>query len=423
MSAEDVWGAPLEGIRVVDLTTFLSGPFGTQMLADLGAEIVKVEPLSGDSSRSIPPHFVGDDSAYFLTNNRSKRSVSVDLKDPDGLAAVQRLIDTADIVVENFRPGVCARLGLDVAEIRSHRPELVWVSISGFGQDGPWRDKPAYDMIVQALSGVMSLTGEAEPGRPAVRLGIPAGDLVAGMFAAYGALAAYIRRLRTGQGAELDVSMLDSQLVMTSYQATYAMLSGVTPGPQGARHDSIPTYRSFRGGDDRELVVTANTERMWQGLCRVLEREELVEDQRFRTAGDRLAHREELWALLEEAFTARPAAEWVDRLEDAQVPCALIKTVPEAIDDARASGHAMVVELSDDDGHQIEVVGNPIRLRTSGGTESQPYGYPPRLGEDSLTVLREAGVPDETLAAMLERGALGVDRHPDELRPDVVRAE
>ncbi|RLV57130.1 CoA transferase [Aeromicrobium phragmitis] len=417
---EDVLAPPLDGIRVVDLTTFLSGPFGTQMLVDLGAEVIKVEPLAGDSSRSIPPHFVGDDSAYFLANNRSKRSVAIDLKDPDGLDAVRKLIATADVVVENFRPGVCERLGLDPKELRERQPELIWVSISGFGQVGPWKDKPAYDMIVQALSGVMSLTGEPEPGRPAVRLGIPAGDLVAGMFAAFGTLAAYIRRLRTGQGAQLDVSMLDSQLVMTSYQAVYAMLSSVTPGPQGARHDSIPTYRSFRGGDDREFVVTANTERMWQGLCRVIGRTELIEDARFATAGDRLAHRDELWPILEAAFAQRDAATWVELLEQERVPCALIKTVTEALDDARESGHDMVVELVDDEGHAVEVLGNPVRLVGSGDYEPQGYAYPPKLGEHSRELLREAGVADSTIDAMEQRGALGVrPRHPE----PVVRAE
>ncbi|MFD1860270.1 CoA transferase [Aeromicrobium camelliae] len=417
---EDLLTPPLDGIRVVDLTTFLSGPFGTQMLVDLGAEVIKVEPLAGDSSRSIPPHFVGEDSAYFLANNRSKRSVAIDLKDPDGLDAVRKLIAAADVVVENFRPGVCERLGLSPRELRAQRPDLIWVSISGFGQVGPWKDKPAYDMIVQALSGVMSLTGEPEPGRPAVRLGIPAGDLVAGMFAAFGTLAAYIRRLRTGKGAQLDVSMLDSQLVMTSYQAVYAMLSGVTPGPQGARHDSIPTYRSFRGGDDREFVVTANTERMWQGLCRVIGRPELIDDERFATPGGRLAHRDELWPVLEAAFTQKDAATWVQLLEQERVPCALIKTVTEALDDARESGHQMVVELTDDEGHAVEVVGNPVRLIGEQGYEPQEYAYPPKLGEHSRDLLREVGVTEAAITAMEERGVLGVrPPHPE----PVVRAE
>lgn len=400
----------LDGIRVVDLTTFLSGPFGTQMLADLGADVIKVESLHGDSSRAIPPHFIGDDSAYYLTNNRSKRSIAMNLKDAQARDALLRLIDTADIVIENFRPGVCKRLGIDPEALREQRPELIWVSISGFGQVGPWRDKPAYDMIVQALSGVMSLTGE--PGRPAVRLGIPAGDLVAGMFAAYGALGAYIRRLRTGAGAAIDVSMLDSQLAMTSYQAVYAMFSGIAPTPQGARHDSIPTYRSFVAGDGREFVVTANTERMWQGLARAIGREDLIDDARFVTAGARLQNRTSLWAILEPAFGERTAQEWVDALEEAQVPCAMIRTVPEAIEDARNAGRGMIVQLDDGYGHSVEVVGNPVRVGNAFDHEPQEYRYPPRLGADSKTVLAAAGVDSADIDAMVARGVVSIDRHP-----------
>ncbi len=401
-------GALLEGVRILDLTTFLSGPFGTQMLADAGADVIKVEPLQGDSSRSIPPHFVGEDSAYYLANNRTKRSIAIDAKDPEGLSAIRKLIETADIVIENFRPGVCQRLGLDPEEIRREHPELVWASISGFGQTGPWKDKPAYDMIVQALSGVMSLTGERDEDRPAVRLGIPAGDLVAGMFAAFGSLAAFIRRLRTGKGAHIDVSMLDGQLVMTSYQAVYAMLTGVTPGPQGAGHDSIPTYRSFRAGDGREFVITANTDRMWEGLCRVLGREDLITDARFLSAAERLRNKLDLWEILEAEFAKSDAATWVDRLEAERVPCGLIKTVTEALEDGRKAGREMVVKLDDSQGHSVEVVGNPVRLMESGEYETQSYSYPPKLGEHSEALLREVGIDEQSITRMYERGVIRV---------------
>jgi crotonobetainyl-CoA:carnitine CoA-transferase CaiB-like acyl-CoA transferase len=282
--AADARPAPLNGVRVVDLTTFLSGPFCTQILADLGAEIIKVEPFGGDSSRAIPPHFVGDDSAYYLGNNRSKRSIALDLKSPEGLRIARDLIARSDVVVENFRPGVCERLGLDVDALRAERPDLVWASISGFGQTGPWRDRPAYDMIVQALSGVMSLTGEV--GRAPVRAGVPIGDLVAGLYAAIGVLAGLAERGRgVAGGRTIDVSMLDCQLAMLSYQAVYAMHSGTTPAPQGRAHDSIPTYRAFTAGDGRALVVTANTERMWAGLCHVLGLSHLVDEPRFADGG------------------------------------------------------------------------------------------------------------------------------------------
>lgn len=374
---------PLAGYRVLDLTTFLSGPFCTQILADLGAEVVKLESPEGDSARAIPPHFVGEDSAYFLGINRNKRSIAIDLKSPAGLDLARRLIDQADVVVENFRPGVAAKIGLDPAAIHASNPRLIWAAISGFGQTGPWREKPAYDMIVQALSGVMSLTGE--PNRPAVRLGIPAGDLVAGMYAAIAINAALTDRERTGRGRVIDISMLDCQLAMLSYQSTYALVAGITPQPQGARHDSIPTYRSFKARDGRELVVTANTERMWRGLCSALALNELPDDPRFATAASRLEHKEELWPILEKAFLARDAADWIAPLTEQGVPVALIKTVPEALADARVGGRNMIVPLTRGDTH-IDVVGNPIKFFD--GIPPKPT-YPPALGEDAEKVLGE----------------------------------
>ena len=375
---------PLHGYKVLDLTTFLSGPFCTQVLADLGADVVKVESPKGDSSRHIPPHFVGEDSAYFLANNRNKRSLTVNLKTAEGLRVVRELTGRADVVVENYRPGVAKRLGLDPAEIRQAHPRLVWASISGFGQDGPWRDRPAYDMIVQALSGVMSLTGEK--GRPAVRLGIPAGDTVAGLYAAVAINAALADRERSGEGRYIDVAMLDCQLAMLSYQSAYALIGGVTPQQQGARHDSIPTYRSFCGGDGREFVVTANTERMWQQLCEVIGMGPLAEDARFADGNLRHENRKELWPILEEAFAGGDAADWVDRLVANGVPAALIKNVPEALDDARESGRGMITPMTNEDGEQIEVVGNPIHLD---GTRDDEAAYPPALGRHSVEVVRD----------------------------------
>lgn len=388
--------APLADYRILDLTTFLSGPFCTQILADLGAEVVKLEAPEGDSSRHIPPHFVGDDSAYFLGINRNKRSVALDLKQPEGLALARRLIGEADVVVENFRPGVTSRIGIDIKALTQANPRLIWASISGFGQTGPWADKPAYDMIVQALSGVMSLTGEV--GRPAVRLGIPAGDMVAGMYAAIAINAALADRERSGAGRVLDISMLDCQLAMLSYQSTYALVAGVTPQPQGARHDSIPTYRSFQARDGRELVVTANTERMWRGLCEGLDVSALIADPRFADANGRLVNREALWALLEAAFLRKDAVEWIGPLTLRGVPVALIKTVTEALQDARESGRGMVEHLNDPKGGGIDVVGNPIKFI---GAPAAASSYPPALGQDAVTVLADWLSLDESAVQAL----------------------
>ncbi|MCH4269509.1 MAG: CoA transferase [Brevundimonas sp.] len=386
----------------MDFTTFLSGPFATQILADLGAEVVKIEAPDGDMTRSIPPYMVGEDSAYFLSTNRGKRSLAVDMKTPEGKALVLDLIGKADVVVENYRPGVTARLGLDVVALRKANPSLIWASITGFGQEGPWRDKPAYDMIAQALSGVMSLTGES--GRPAVRLGIPGGDVIAGMYAVIAINAALAERERTGMGRTIDVAMLDSLLSMLAYQSAYALIGGVTPGPQGARHDSIPTYRSFMAGDGAELVVTANTEKMWAGLCDTVQRPELVRDARFATGKDRLRNKEALWSILEPLFLERSAADWVDRLERNDVPCAEIRSVPEALADARAGARSMIVNYSGPDGETVSLVGDPIKFV---GAPSPAAAYPPRLGVDSAYVLGGwLGMASDDIDALLERRVL-----------------
>ncbi|MER5184696.1 CoA transferase [Streptomyces sp. NPDC002896] len=387
---------PLEGLRIIDLTTFLSGPSATQLLGDLGADIIKVESLDGDSSRAIVGPTVRGDSAYFLANNRNKRSIAIDLKAPRGLAVLKRLIAGADVVVENFRPGVTTRLGIEPEAVVSCQPTLVWASISGFGQNGPLRDRPAYDMVVQALGGVMSLNGH--PGAPAARLGIPAGDVVAGLYAAIGILAAVQARHETGQGRVIDVSMLRGQLAMLSYQALYTYLKGVAPGPQGAAHDSIATYRSFKGGDGRELVVTANTPRMWEGLCRTLGVEELVRDERFVDAASRLRNKEELWAILEARFAERPASEWVDLLSEASVPVAPVKNVLEALADARTADDGSLVVVSDGE-VSFENVATPIRFVDTADVEP---AYPPALGGDTVDILLgEAGLSQSEVEELI----------------------
>ncbi|MDB5640816.1 MAG: hypothetical protein JWN07_133, partial [Hyphomicrobiales bacterium] len=318
-------GGPLSHLRVLDLTIFLSGPFATQMLGDLGAEVIKVEAPEGDMTRRLPPHFVDRESAYYLSINRNKSSLSLDLKTEQGRALLRRLALASDVVVENFRPGVLDRLGLSYDDIAKEKPAIVWCSISGFGQDGPYRDRPAYDMIVQAMSGGMSLTGE--PDGRSVRSGIPIGDLAAGMYAVTGMLAAIIESQRTGKGKWVDVAMLDCQVAMLTYQAAYYLASMEAPGRQGAGHDSIPTYRSFPCGDGRDVVITANTERMWRNLCGVLDLAHLAEDPRFAANDLRYQNRHELWTLLEQAFAKKPAAEWADALVRAEIPAAEVATL------------------------------------------------------------------------------------------------
>jgi crotonobetainyl-CoA:carnitine CoA-transferase CaiB-like acyl-CoA transferase len=393
---------PLEGIRVIDLTTFLSGPSATQLLGDMGAEVIKIESLDGDSSRAIAGPKLDGASAYYLSNNRNKRSIAIDLKSPRGLEVTKALIATADVVIENFRPGVTARLGLSPETVLAEHPSLVWGSISGFGQEGPLRDRPAYDMVVQALSGVMSLTGH--PGSPAARLGIPAGDVVAGLYAVIGILAALHARNETGAGRIVDVSMLRGQLSMLSYQALYTVINGVAPEPQGAAHDSIATYRSFRGGDGREFVVTANTPRMWESFCRVLGLDDLIVDDRFIDASGGLQNKLALWALLEERVAEKSAAEWVDLLTAAQVPVALVKNVLEAMHDARDADDGSLITVRNET-VEFENVATPIRFVDT--VEVAPT-YPPALGEDTHDILTAVlGLDEGTVAALVADGVVG----------------
>ena len=305
----------LSGVRVLDLSQVLSGPFCTQMLADLGADVIKVEGPQGDIARGMPPYYLGSDSVYYLAINRNKRSIVADMKTAEGLDVVRRLAVASDIVIENFRPGVCERLGLSAKALRIDKPALIWCSITGFGQDGPYRDKPAYDLIVQALSGGMSLTGERDG--VCVRAGIPIADLAAGMYAATAVLAALHRRTETGRGEYIDISMLDCQVAMLVYQAAFYLHSGNVPGRQGREHDSIATYGTFKAKDGMELVIAALNDHMWQSLCSVLGCQELLADARFASARDRAKNRDVLVPLIEQRFLARPADEWMQLLEQA----------------------------------------------------------------------------------------------------------
>jgi len=428
---------PLKGLRVLDLTQFLSGPYATMILGDLGAEVIKVEPPAGELSRTIPPHFIDGDSAYFLSTNRSKRSLVLDLKKADGVAVLRRLALECDVVVENFRPGVLERLGLSYTALAVLKPALIWCSISGFGQDGPYRDHPAYDMIVQALSGGMSMTGL--PDGPPVRAGIPIGDLSAGMYSVIGVLAALHECKETGRGRQVDIAMLDCQVSMLCYQAAYYLHSGAVPGRQGSAHDSIPTYRTFIAGDGHSVVVTANTERMWQDMARVLGMAAAIDDPRFVDNQTRFAHRHALWALLDEAFLAAEAHTWVERFKHASIPVALVNTLDLALSDPQVMHRQMVLDLEKEDGRAtVRVVGNPVKFASGPAadadadadvqTQPQPhpqprpetYRYPPTLGQDNAAILKDIlGYSDAEIAGFEQAGVVkaavrtaGAQTHP-----------
>jgi len=392
---------PLAGVRVIDLSMFLAGPFCTQQLADLGAEVIKIEPRSGDSTRLLPPHFHQGESLYFLSTNRSKKGMVLDLSRPDGQAILHRLAATADVVIDNYRPGVTRKLAADFDTLSRINPRIVCCSISGYGQDGPYAQRPAYDMIVQALSGGMSLTGE--PGHRAVRAGVPIGDICAGLHAVIGILAALREREQSGRGQFVDISMLDVQVSMLSYQGVYHLFSGEVPGRQGRGHASIPTYASFQASDGQDVLICANTEKMWACLCDVLERPALTADPRFLTNELRHAHRAELEPILADAFAERSCADWIGRLTRAGVPCAPVNSVADALADPQVRHRDMVRDVEHARGGTVSVLGNPVRLSRSA---CAPFRSPPLLGQHTDEILRGLDYRQEQIHAWREQGVV-----------------
>lgn len=391
----------LAGLRVLDTTRFLAGPFGSMVLGDLGADIVKVEDPGGDSTRRLEPHFFEGDSAYFLSVNRNKRSIVLDLKSPEGREVLAELTRSSDVVLDNLRPDQRRQLGLHYDQLRAINPAVISCSLTGFGSSGPYVRRPAYDMVVQALSGVMSLTGEA--GGIPVRTGVPLGDLVGGLNLVIGVLAALYQRAQTGEGEHIDIALLDGQIAMLSYLASYFLVSGEVPGLQGRSHDSIPTYNAFRAADDRDVVIAANTETMWRSLCRVLDVDHLTRDPRFATNADRLRHRRELEPLLAEAFRRYKSAELLERLTAAEVPCAPINTLDRALDDPQVLHREMVISVPHRGGGSFRAVGSPIKATGP----SKPPAPPPGLGQHSVEILRGLGYDEEGVERLLASGHVG----------------
>jgi len=393
----------LSGITVLDLTQFLSGPFATQILGDLGADVIKIEWGEGDSTRGLPPYFIGEESLYYLSTNRNKRSICLNLKSEEGREAFLRMVAKADVVIDNFRPGVMDRLGLGDDVLRSVNPQIILCSISGYGSDGPLSRLPAYDMIVQALSGGMSMTGE--PGGKPVRSGIPSGDLDAGLYAVIGILAQLYQRTKTNSGDKLkhiDIAMLDCQIAKLSYQGAYAMFSGEEPGLQGRGHRSIPTYRAFTCGDGQDVMICANTEEMWRKLCEALEAEELLDEPAFATNADRLENIDRLLPELNARFQKFAAPVLLERLHQAGVPAAMINGVLDALSHPQTRHRGMVQELRHQSGTRFRIVGDPLKL----SEQSAKPKSPPRLGEHTGQVLRQFGYRDEDIERMAQAGAI-----------------
>jgi crotonobetainyl-CoA:carnitine CoA-transferase CaiB-like acyl-CoA transferase len=372
---------PLAGRRILDLSRVLAGPLATQTLADLGADVVKIErPGQGDDTRHWGPPFAGTDAAYFLSLNRNKRSVSVDLRSPSGVDAVRRLAADVDVLIENFRPGLMAELGLGLEDLRSEHPRLITCSLTAFAEGAQGGTRPGYDIIVQALSGLMSVTGESE-GEP-VKAGVALLDVIAGLYGAIGVLAALDERERTGRGRHVSVALFDASVAAMVNQAANVLIGGVVPGRMGTAHPNISPYQAFHASD-RSFILAAGNDRLFRRTCEVLGHPDWADEARFATNEARVRHRGELVTLLEETFRTRPASRWLDALTAAGVPCAPIRTIDEVF--ASPEGAAQV-EAVPDPGRDtvLRLVRNPIRFDGAGFPTRLP---PPLLGEHTDEVL------------------------------------
>jgi Predicted acyl-CoA transferases/carnitine dehydratase len=394
-------GGALSGLLVLDLTRILSGPFATMTLADLGADVVKVEqPGAGDDTRAWGPPSQGGEAAYFLSINRNKRSLAVDLKSPEGRAAVWKLALKADVLVENFRPGTAARLGFGFEEVSAANPGLVYASISGFGQTGPDAGRAGYDAIAQARSGIMSVTGEADG--PPVRVGVSSADLTAGMWATIGILAALHEKQRTGRGQWVDISLLDGSVAWLTYVSSGYFASGKIPQRYGSAHPTIAPYQAFASSDGYVMVAVGN-DGLWRRYAGAIGRPELADDDRFTTNAERVRHRDVLIPLLAHIMATRTTKDWVDALNSAGVPVGPIQTVDEALADPQVLARGMVAEVQHPTAGALNLVNCPIHLTRTPAKVRTP---PPLLGQHTDEVLSELGFDDATIASMHAAGTV-----------------
>ena len=391
----------LDGITVLDLTRVLSGPYCTMMLADMGARVIKVEqPGKGDDTRGWGPPFQNGESAYFLSINRNKESVTLNLKHPEGRRVLDALIEKSDVLVENFRPGTLDKMGLGYETLSKQRPDLVYCSISGFGQTGPRRREPGYDAVMQGEGGLMSITG-ANDG-PSYRLGVAIADIVSGMFSAYGIAVALLARHRTGRGQFVDVGMLDAVTALLTYQAGIYFATETAPPRLGNRHPTIVPYETLEAADG-DLVVAVGNDQLWKTFCGVLELETLANDARFQTNKDRVSAHAELRPLLVERLKTRPAAEWLSKLKEAGVPCGGVRDLDQLFSDPQIIDRAMVVALDHPAAGLIQQLGVPIKLGDTPGAVRTP---PPLLGEHTEAILKEIGKSIEEVEALKQSGAV-----------------
>lgn len=383
----------LEGLRVLDLSRVLAGPYCTMILADLGAEVIKIEPPGeGDDSRAFAP-FIGNESAYFMSLNRGKKSIVLNLKDEKDKAAFLELVGIADVLVENYRPGTMEKLGLGYEALRDINARLVYAAISGFGHTGPYSQRPAYDMIVQAMGGIMSITGE--PNRPPTRVGTSVGDITAALFGTIGIMTALNVRNESGKGQKVDVGMLDCQVAILENAIARYEVTGQAPKPMGSRHPSIAPFEAYPT-QDYFVIIPAGNDALWGKLCNILGIPQYIDDPRFKTNRDRVANVDHLYELLGEITKTKTTTEWMEILESGGVPVGPINTIDKVVEDPQVLAREMIVEISHPVAGPMKIAGNPIKLSDTPGKVSEPA---PLLGQHTEWVLREVLGWDEATTA------------------------
>jgi crotonobetainyl-CoA:carnitine CoA-transferase CaiB-like acyl-CoA transferase len=394
--------APLDGITILDLTRVLSGPYCTMLLADQGARVIKVEhPRKGDDTRGWGPPFLEGESAYFLSINRNKESVTLDFKRPEGRALLDRLIERADVLVENFRPGTLQRLGLDYEALAARHPRLVYCSISGFGHTGPRSAEAGYDAVIQAEGGLMSITGSADG--PPYRLGVAIADIVSGMFAAQGITLALFARERTGRGQNVDLGMLDSVAALLTYQAAIYFATGSAPRRMGNRHPTIVPYETFAASDG-DFVIAVGNDEQWRRFCAAAGLDALAADERFATNRGRVTHYEALRPPLADALRGDTREGWIRRLKAAGVPCGSVRDLHEVFTDPQLAARGMVASVDHPTIGALRLLGVPIKLSD---TPAAPAAAPPTLGQHTDAVLgRDLGLDRGALDRLREQGVI-----------------
>ncbi|MBD8067925.1 CaiB/BaiF CoA transferase family protein [Bacillus sp. PS06] len=375
---------PLEGIKIIDLTRILSGPYCTMTLADMGAEVIKIESPSGDDTRKWGPPFINEESAYYTSINRNKKSIVLNLKEEKGKEILLELVKNADVVVENFRPGTINRLGIGYETLKATNPRIILCSISGFGQTGSYAHKPGYDVLAQGMGGLMSVTGEK--GKAPVKAGYSLADIGSGMWAAFGILTALWERERSNTGQWIDASLLDTMISWQTYLAGNYFATNEDPEPLGAAHPNIVPYQVFEASDGYFILAVGN-DKLWEAFVDTVNIEEF-RDEKFATNSKRLEHRELLISMLDELFKKKTVQEWVTLIENARIPCGPVNKFSDVLTDPHVLEREMVIEMTPQTGQPVKMLGIPVKLsRTPGKARS----LPPRLGEHTEIILKELG--------------------------------